>query len=149
MDPIAVERHIWINAPRERVWQAVTDPKQLSQWYATYYHWEIPALHVGATVTFYNKDNRQDAQVATIEVLNPPQEFTVRWQPHAEYPAVSLVTSFLLSDERGGTRATIRESGYEGVPEDERQQWLDATGGGYAMSMENLQAFVEGRAIPH
>ena len=44
---------------------------------------------------------------------------------------------------------TIHESGYETVPEAERQQWLDATGGGYTMSMENLKAHLEGRPIPH
>ena len=28
----AIERSIWIAAPRAHVWQAVTDPEQLAQW---------------------------------------------------------------------------------------------------------------------
>ena len=72
-------------------------------------------------------------------VLDPPHEFTLRWGPTPDYPQVALVTSFLLSEEGGGTRATIREMGYEQVPAEERQQWLDATGG-YAISVENLRA---------
>ena len=32
MEILTVERSIWIGAPRERVWQAVTDPEQLAQW---------------------------------------------------------------------------------------------------------------------
>ncbi len=148
-EKIAVERSIWIDAPRERVWQAVTEPKHLNQWYATYYHWDIPALHVGATVKFYNKDNHADMQIATIAIVDPPREFTVRWQPDKEYPAMTLTTTFLLEEEDGGTRATIRESGYESLPDDVRQQWLDATGGGYTMSMENLKAHVEGRNLSY
>jgi hypothetical protein len=62
---------------------------------------------------------------------------------------MSLVTSFLLQEENGGTRATISESGYELLPDDVRQQWMDATGGGYTMSMENLRAYVEGRSLPY
>jgi uncharacterized protein YndB with AHSA1/START domain len=149
MEKIAVERSVWIAAPRERVWQAVTEPAQLDHWYATYYRWDIPRLEVGATVKFYNKDDETDMQVATIGVVDPPREFTVRWQPDQKYPAMTLVTSFLLEEENGGTRATILESGYEAIPADERTQWTDATGGGYTMSMENLKAHVEGRRLPH
>lgn len=149
MEKIAVERSIWIAAPPERVWQAVTKAEQLDQWYATYYRWEIPALQVGTTVKFYNKDNYADMQVATIAVVDPPREFTVHWQPDKEYPAMTLVTTFMLEEENGGTRATISESGYELLPDDVRQKWMDATGGGYTMSMKNLKAHVEGRDIPY
>lgn len=31
MERIAIERSIWINAPRERVWLAITDPDQVAQ----------------------------------------------------------------------------------------------------------------------
>ncbi len=146
---VAVERSIWIATPIEKAWRAVTEPAQLNQWYATFYQWDIPALQVGAIVKFYNKDDHADAQIAAIEVVDAPHEFTLRWQPNPQYAAVSLVTSFLLATENGGTRATIRESGYENVPADERQQWLDATSGGYTLSMENLKAFVEGRNLPY
>jgi uncharacterized protein YndB with AHSA1/START domain len=147
MEKIAVERSIWINAPRERVWQAVTQPEQLTKWYATEYAWEIPVLQVGATVKFHN--SATEILLARIEVVDPPHQFTIRWQPDKEYPAMSLVTSFLLQEENGGTRATISESGYELLPDDVRQQWMDATGGGYTMSMENLRAYAEGRSLPY
>jgi uncharacterized protein YndB with AHSA1/START domain len=149
MEKVAVERSIWINVPPVQAWRAVTEPEQLNQWYATYYRWDIPTLEVGETVKFYNKDDATDMQVATIEVINPLREFTLRWQPDTVYPAMTLVTTFMLEEENGGTRATIIESGYEALSGDERQQWLDATGGGYSMSMENLKALLEGKPIPH
>lgn len=142
MEAIAIERSIWIAAAREQAWRAVTEPEQLEKWYATNFKWEIPALQVGATVKFYNSDT--DILMATIEVVDPPRQFALRWQMEPE-----LVTSFTLADENGGTRVTLRESGYEGVPADERAAWLNQTGEGYTMSMENLKAHLEGRSIPH
>ncbi len=145
---IAVERSIWIAAPCERAWRAVTEAEQLDRWYATYYRWEIPALQVGTTIKFYNKDNNTDMQLATIEVVDPPRQFTLRWQPDQTYPAMTLVTTFMLEEENGGTRVTIIESGYESMPDDVRQQWLDAVGQGYSMAVENLKAYLEGRSLP-
>jgi uncharacterized protein YndB with AHSA1/START domain len=146
-EKIAVERSIWIDAPIERAWQAVTDPEALTRWYATYYAWEIPTLAVGATIKFHNSDT--EILLATIEVVDPPRQFTVRWQADETYPHMNLVTSFLLVTENNGTRVTLSESGYEHLPEAERQQWMDATGAGYTLSMENLKAHLEGRDLPH
>ena len=69
------------------------------------------------------------------DVVDPPREFTVRWLPDQTFPGMTLITSFLLDEEDGGVRVTIRESGYEALSGDERQEWMDATGGGYTMSL--------------
>jgi uncharacterized protein YndB with AHSA1/START domain len=142
MEKIAVERSIWIAAPRQRAWRAVTDADQLTKWYATDFEWEIPTLEAGATVKFHNSDT--EVLLATIELLDPPHQFSLRWQMQPE-----LVTTFRLEEEDGGTRVTLTESGYELVPEGERQQWLDQTSSGYSLSMENLKAHLEGRELPH
>lgn len=148
MEPAAVERSIWINSTPERVWNAVTDPHQLSQWYATNYAWEIPVLAVGARVTFHNGPD--DALNATIDTLDRPRQFSVRWDPIQEPPhKVTLVTHFLITAENDGVRVTIRETGYEALSPDERRAWMEATGGGYSMSVENLKALVEGQPLPH
>jgi hypothetical protein len=85
--------------------------------------------------------------LATIEVVDLLRLFRLRWAPVEQ--GVVLVTSFLLGEENGGTRATITETGYDALPKDQRQQWLDSTDAGYTMSMENLKAYLEGRLIPH
>jgi uncharacterized protein YndB with AHSA1/START domain len=140
MDKFIVERSIWIAAPIERAWQAITDPAQLEKWYAANCKWEIPRLQVGARVTFYNTDT--DLLHATIEVVDPLRQFTLRWDPVEQ--GLVLVTAFLLGEENGGTRATISETGYEMLPESDRQQWMDMTAESYAMSMGNLKAYLEG-----
>lgn len=146
METMAIERSVWIKASRERVWEALTRPEQLTQWYAIQYAWEIPALELGARVKFHNSET--EVLNATIAELIPQEKFTLAWDATA-HENVSLVTSFIIMPEQDGFRVTIHESGYEHVPVSERQQWLDATAQGYAMSVQNLKAFVEGLPLPH
>jgi uncharacterized protein YndB with AHSA1/START domain len=150
--PLTVERSIWINAPRERAWRAVTEAQHLDQWYATGCNWEILTLQVGASVRFFHRaknSSTPDTLLAVIEVLDPPRQFTLRWQPDKINLAVQLVTSFVLEEENGGTRVTIHESGYAAVPSEECQGGLDATDTGYMSSLENLKALLEGTPLPH
>jgi uncharacterized protein YndB with AHSA1/START domain len=144
MQPIAVERSIWIDAPRERVWPFLTRADELEKWYATNFRWEIPSLGVGDTVRFHNDEH--GALEATIDALEPPHRFVLRWHETPSTP--TLITTFALTDENGGTRMTIHESGYEAVADNERQQWLDQTGAGYEGSVSNLKALVEGLPFP-
>lgn len=146
METIAIERSVWIKATRERVWQAIIQPEHLTQWYAIQYAWDIPVLEVGARVKFHN--SATEVLHATIAELVPQEKFTLHWDATA-HEGVALVTSFLITAEQDGFRVTIHESGYEQVPEAERQQWLNATGQGYSMSVENLKAFAEGLPLPY
>ncbi|HET9224863.1 MAG TPA: SRPBCC domain-containing protein, partial [Roseiflexaceae bacterium] len=117
------------------------EPAQLERWYAPGCPWAIPELHVGATVRFYHTDT--EVLLATIEVVAPLRRLTLRWQPDQVYPATTLVTTFLLAEENGGTRITIIEAGYESLPEDVRQHRLDETAEGYSGSLEQLKAYLE------
>jgi uncharacterized protein YndB with AHSA1/START domain len=134
---LAVERSIWVAVSPERAWQAVTQAQQLEKWYAPTFAWEIPALEVGARVTFYNSPT--DILHATIEILDPPHRFQLRWEGDPE-----LVTTFTVIAENGGARVTIHETGY-GAGD---QAAADQVGEGYGMSMANLKAYLEGRQIP-
>jgi uncharacterized protein YndB with AHSA1/START domain len=155
VEKIGVQRSIWIDAPIEETWQAVTDPAKLGEWYAPGSPWKIPELRLGAAVEFHHSPNRHHTATevsvlnAAIISLEPPREFSLQWEPDKTYPDLVLVTTFRLVEENGGTRATIHESGYEGIPREERQEWLDSISSGYGMSIENLKALVEGREVPH
>jgi uncharacterized protein YndB with AHSA1/START domain len=136
--PLTVQRSIWINAPRERVWRAVTESEQLQAWWGDL--WDIADLRIGAPVRFGAEPN---VLVATIETLNPPDEFKVRWPPNPRFPVTTMSTTFLLAEENGGTRVIVIEAGYEGLPDDIRQSRMDSSARGYAQVMENLKAHVE------
>jgi uncharacterized protein YndB with AHSA1/START domain len=141
MESVVVERRAWINAPRQRAWRAITEPDQLEQWYAPGCPWIIPALEVGTIVKFYNTDT--DIQLAVIEVVEPPHQFTLRWQLDPMKPELTLVNTFLLQEENGGTQVTAIQAGYESLPDDIRQQQLDQDADAYTAIVESLKAYLE------
>ena len=94
MEKISVERSIWIEAPIERAWRAITDAAQLEQWFAPGCRWEIEALQIGATVKFYNTPD--DVILHTIVVLDPARQFALRWFEQENMP---MLTTFLLTEE--------------------------------------------------
>jgi uncharacterized protein YndB with AHSA1/START domain len=142
---LAVESSIWIAAPRERVWRAVTEPGQLAQWFAPGSPWEIPQLEANTTVKFHN--TATEILLATIQTADPPQQFTLRWEP--EEDGTILTTTFLLEEENDGTRITIRETGFESLAADIRQQRIEQTAAGYGISLENLRAYLMRELIPY
>lgn len=147
MEQLTVVRTIWIQASRERVWAAVTEAEQLSRWYSPGSPWEIPSLKAGAVVLFHHSPNRYHSGMevvtlrATIETVDPLHRFAVRWE--YEESDVDMLTTFILTEENGGTKVTITETGYE------TQQQLKQTEEGYGMSLENLKAHMEGRELPY
>lgn len=44
---------IWIDAGIDKIWQAITDEQQLSQWYAPGSTWKIPSLVAGEKNNLY------------------------------------------------------------------------------------------------
>src|SRR5688500_1575168 len=141
MEVLAVERSVLIDAPRQRVWEAVTDPAQLKEWYAPGCPWEIPALQPGATIKFHNTDT--DIQLATIEVVKPLQEFTLRWQLDPAHPGITLLNSFLLEEENGSTRVTVSQAGYESLPDGMREEQLRQDADAYTAIAESLKSYLE------
>ncbi len=143
MEKLTVERSIWINAPREHVWEAITDAKQLTAWWGGEDYWEFSALEVGATVKF---GDLNDLMLATIAVVDPPSEFAIEWPPQAQYYAIPFYTAYRLVEENGGTRVTVTETGFEAMPDDVRQERIDSTTKGYETVLAGLKAYVEGEA---
>ena len=141
MEKLAVERRVLVSAPRQRVWRAITEPEQLEQWYAPGCPWEIPALQAGEMVKFYNTET--DIQLARIEAVKPLQEFTLRWKLDEADPGTSLVNSFRLEEENGGTLVIVTQSGYEALPGDVRGQQLEQDEEAYTAIVESLKAYLE------
>ena len=138
-----VERTIWIATSLERAWQAITEPKQLDLWFAPGCTWEIETMAVGEVVKFYNTPD--DIALHTIEILDPPHEFALRWYEEAS----PMLTTFRLAAENGGVCVTVIETGFAALPDGVREKRLAQTAMGYTGSLENLQALLEGRSMPH
>ena len=104
-----IEREVVIAASQERVWTAITDPAEVSQWFGDIVEIE---LHPGGRARFgWTEDAIVDA---IVEAVEPFRRFVYRW---AAGDAVSVadgpstLVEFTLDAVAGGTRVTVVESG--------------------------------------
>jgi uncharacterized protein YndB with AHSA1/START domain len=147
MDNLSFETSIFIAAPPQRVWQAVTEPKQLEQWFIPGSPWEIPSLEVGAPVKFYF--GGMAVQEAVIEVVDAQRQFRLRWSEHETHPETMMVTTFTLAAENEGTRLTVHEAAYKAVPDELRHEQVQHADNGTEMMAANVKAFIEGTPLPY
>lgn len=141
METPMIKRDVWIAASRERTWSAITESNHLEQWYAPGCPWEIPSLEVGTTVKFHNTDT--DIQFATIEVADLPHQLTLRWQIDPTDATITLVNTFLLAEENGGTHITVTQTGYESLPDDIRQEQINQDMEAYSAIIQSLKSYLE------
>jgi uncharacterized protein YndB with AHSA1/START domain len=141
----AVERSIWINASREKVWDAITDPIQLEAWFSPGTPWKLTALTVGGRFFVPDPETGDETYVQVIEHLERPARFVTHSIP--ESPGSSEATVYLLQEERGGTRLTITNSGYQLLAGDERWSTMEQNAFGFGMMLENLRAYVESKDL--
>ena len=146
MAPISVERSIWIAAPREQVWRAITDPTQIESWFSPGTSWKLTALEVGGRLFIPDPETGDETNVQVIQLVDPPQRFVTHSLPAP--PGSSEATAYLLQEERGGTRLTITNSGYELLPDDERWSRMEQNAFGFGMMLENLRAYIESKDLP-
>jgi uncharacterized protein YndB with AHSA1/START domain len=141
MDQLTVERSIWIDAPRERVWQAVTDPEHVAQWLLP------PALGAqmkrDAGGTFFVCMGEMEIPIAIQEAPKEPQQVTTRGLPDQ-----LIATTYLLEEENGGTRVTVRMTGFEALPADAREGRIKPSGEAWEKALANLKASVAGAQLP-
>ena len=93
----SVKCSIWIATPRERVWQVLTDAKEMEACLCEYR--EFTALHVGGMLKFGPED---DAVYALIELLDAPCELLLHHPAQPQYYPVSIFTRYILVDDSGG-----------------------------------------------
>jgi uncharacterized protein YndB with AHSA1/START domain len=90
-----IQRDVLIAAPPEVVWEVITEPEHVTQWFSDAAFEPTP----GTTGTIAAHEIR-------IEEVEPPRRFSFRWD--------ALLVEFTLTAEDGGTRLSLIESGFEG-----------------------------------
>jgi uncharacterized protein YndB with AHSA1/START domain len=145
MVDLLIEREVLIDAPVQVVWHIVTEPDQISQWFA-----DRVELVAEPGAPGYLGFGDQGGPVV-VETVDPPTHFSFRWNhPRGEEPVAgnSILVEFTLTaegDER--TRLRVAESGLELVswPEPEKQRYADEHRGGWPRYLDRLARMVEER----
>jgi uncharacterized protein YndB with AHSA1/START domain len=124
MNDLTIEREVLIEAPVDVVWRTITEPAQISRWFA-----DRVELVVEPGAHGYMHFGDQGGPIV-VETVDPPARFSFRWNhPPGEEPVIgnSVLVEFTLAregDER--TRLRVVESGHE------RRDWPDAEKKRYA-----------------
>lgn len=144
-----IEKRILIEAPRSRVWRALTDAAEFGTWFGvdlagTFAAGERLTGHI--TTPGY----QHVVMDITVERMEPERLVSWRWHPHAieagrDYSAEPTTqVMFELEDADGGIQLTVVESGFDALPESRRAAAFRGNEGGWASQVEKVKRHVLG-----
>lgn len=136
--PDELSRSITIEAPQERVWDAITEPDLLLRWFPT--HVAEVDLRVGGAMRLGWEHDEGDE--AVIEVLEPPSRLVFRWRPVGSDRPFTTVT-FTLRTDGDATVVTLTESGFASLPGQIHEQSYEGNLQGWTQELEELRVFLE------
>jgi uncharacterized protein YndB with AHSA1/START domain len=99
-----IERQVTLPAPRQDVWDALTEPDRVAAWFGGQVEWD---LQPGGAARFHDEDGSERAGV--IDTVATCQVLRFRWWPNGEGGPESEVT-YTLEDVPDGTRLTVTEA---------------------------------------
>jgi uncharacterized protein YndB with AHSA1/START domain len=153
-----IEKKIVLNAPRARVWKALTDAADFGRWFGV--RFDRP-FSPGAVLRGVVVPTTVDAEIAkhqepfagtsfeiTIDRVEPERLFSFRWHPYvvepgSDYSKVpTTLVVFELEDAPGGILLTVTESGFDRVPLDRRAKAFTENEEGWRMQMTLIQKYL-------
>ena len=109
-----IEREIYVEAAPEVVFEVVSSPQHLQQWWPDEAQYEPTPGSNGQVVFGAHGEGGATVGFTVVEV-EPPRTFSFRWTHPVGEPAVegnSLLVTFELTPSRGGTLLKMTESGF-------------------------------------
>ena len=146
-----IEKQIVLDAPRGRVWRAITDAREFSAWFGVVLN---TSFTPGATVEGKLKSKAYEHVTLTfqVEAMEPEHRFSFRWHPYAieagvDYSSepMTLVT-FTLDELPAGTRLTVVETGFDAIPASRRAKAFASNSSGWTAQVENIRKHVAAMA---
>ena len=145
--PDRIEKQVTLDAPRSRVWRALTDVAQFNAWFGVKLSAPfVPGAEVSGQITIRDYDHV--TMTIWIEAMEPERFFSFRWHPYAIEPGVdyaaepTTLVTFTLEDAGQGTRLTIVESGFDAIPESRRAKAFAMNSSGWSGQAENVRKFL-------
>ena len=150
MNTDRIQRSVVLQAPRGRVWRALTDASEFGTWFGIV----LDGPFVPGETTTGRFEQPEYAHIPVefvIERVEPETYFSYRWHPYAvevgaDYSAEpTTLVEFRLADEAGGTRLTVTESGFDAIPVERRDEARRMNDGGWAAQLDNIRDHVVAR----
>ena len=109
-----IEREIFVEASPDVVFEVVSQPEHVRQWWPDEARYEATSGSVGEIV-FGDPDAGGGAATFTVLEVLPPRTFSFRWTHpvgEAAAPGNSLLVTFELTPSGDGTRMRMTETGF-------------------------------------
>ena len=148
-DTDRIQKIVTLKAPVERVWRAISDASEFGTWFGVLFE---GTFRPGTPMRGKMTPTKADPEVArmqepyagatfdcTVDRIEPMRLFSVRWHPFAIDPTVdysgepTTLVVFELEPVAGGTRLTITETGFDGIPLARRAKAFEANDGGWTI----------------
>jgi uncharacterized protein YndB with AHSA1/START domain len=144
-----IEREIHIEATPEVVYEVITRPEHIAQWWG--FDASFPAVAGGAGQMTKARRDGTGTLVVPISVVeaDAPRRFAFRWvHPEGEpaTPQNSFLVTFELTPARGGTQLRLTEAGFREIGWEAAQleaQYRDHSTG-WDQHLPSLAAYAEG-----
>jgi uncharacterized protein YndB with AHSA1/START domain len=141
------EKQIVLDAPRSRVWRAITNVKEFNEWFGVAL--ESPFV-AGASTSGHFAFKGYEHLVATVwvEKIEPQHYFSFRWHPDATDATMdyskepTTLVEFKLQDVDEGTELTIIESGFDAIPESRRAKAFAGNASGWEQQTKRIAAYL-------
>jgi uncharacterized protein YndB with AHSA1/START domain len=148
-DTDRIERSVVINAPRARVWRALSNAEEFGTWFGAKLGGEtfVPGRRTRGQIAISGYEHMSFDVV--VERVEPQDLLSFRWHPYAIDAAVDYTTeertlvTFTLKDAPGdATLLTVVESGFDKVPPQRRMEAFRMNSRGWEAQMDKLARHV-------
>jgi uncharacterized protein YndB with AHSA1/START domain len=140
-----IERTVVLPVSRQRAWDAITTPEQISEWFHGLWQFE---LKPGAPIYF--DFGEWGIHRGRVEVVEPQDRVVYLWthgkdEDHsiAIDQVPNTLMEFRLDDAGDGTRLTVVESGFAALPADIRDNALRDNTQGWDEQIKNIRTYLE------
>lgn len=99
-----LERHIVIPASPQQLWDALTDPALVGEWFGSDVEWE---LRPGGPARFREEDG--SVRRGMVESVFPCRHLSFRWWPEDDGDNAASRVTYTLDPDEEGTRLTVTE----------------------------------------
>jgi uncharacterized protein YndB with AHSA1/START domain len=135
-----ITREIVIKASKERVYTAITDPKQIVNWFPDAIEGSL-AVGERPILSFGEHGKNQ----IYVEAAQPHDYFAYRWMPGGADSLGDTLTKpntlveFRLTENEGRTTVTMTESGFAALPSEMAERSFNQNSGGWDYMLGRLE----------
>src|SRR5919202_399957 len=94
-----LERQLYIPADPSRLWEALTEPRPVSEWFGARVEWDLTP---GGAARFVEDDGA--VREGRVDAVSPGRRLRFRWWPEGQADQAASEVTYTLDPEDDGTR---------------------------------------------